>query len=125
MDSHPDREQALKDLVETNRALVKEVRAIREYVDILHEQQKRLKRNRILILILFVGAMLAMLAVPVALLVVGMIATSQTVPTQTEDPWQRYERQLDRADRQLDRNEKLVERTDALLKRWEKAAPKE
>ncbi len=136
MDSHADREQALKDLVETNRALVREVRAIREYVDTLSEQQRRFKRNRVLILLIAVGATLAF---PVTLVVIAMFVTPVAVPSQTEDPWQRYERQLDwadrqfdrneklaeRTDRQLDRNEKLAERTDALLQRWEKVAPKE
>jgi hypothetical protein len=123
MESRPDPEQAQRELLETNRALVDEVRVIRRYVDALQKQQERMRRYTWIILLPFLGL--------VAVFMLGgcllrpLLFPMAPGAVEAEDPMKRWERQLDRADRQLDRNEKLAERADALVGRWEKAAPKE
>lgn len=123
MESRPDPDQVYRDLLETNRALLEELRANRQFRDALRDEQRRAKRVAWIVLLVMVGLMALL---PLALcLLPRLFYTPPLEGVESEDPVKRYERQLDRVDRQLDRNEKLFERADALLGRWEKAAAKE
>ncbi|HEY2783794.1 MAG TPA: hypothetical protein VGJ05_02365 [Fimbriiglobus sp.] len=114
-------ERLLQEFRESNRVLAEEVRGIRAYFDYVRQQQARLKKQLVYVVLGFPVIVILVLAV-----LIGGIRL--IFPDPAENPWEKQFRQqqehLDRTGELLDRAEKLADRADNLLRKWEKGAPK-
>jgi type VI protein secretion system component VasK len=121
MEPRDDLILVLRELQESNKALVAEVKAIREYVDTVRQRQERTRRMAFVLLLTCLGVML--------LPVVGLFVVSFFTNSQSTEYWeqqaQKEQRRVEKIDDNLDRADKLAGRMETLVGRWEKAAPKE
>jgi hypothetical protein len=113
--------QVLRDLLESNRAVIEEVRAVRAHFDYSRQEMERWRRRVPWLFASMLGVTL--------LFLVGLIGGTYWANGTSENQWDRQVRQqqeqFDRIDRSIEWTEKLVGRTESLIGRWEKATPKE
>ena len=121
MESRDELADTFRDLLATNRALLAEVKAMRQHIEIARLKQEAVRRVAIVLLLLVVCLPFLLLG--------GLWVMSLFNAPQSTEYWeqqaQKEQRRVEKIDDNLDRADKLAGRMETLVGRWEKAAPKE